>query len=364
MIDFNSMIELELYTYYERCFSAVHSLTLHDTGGDEREQLRLAVSRAIQAACLRAGPRLLEPLYEAEVVCASEDQVPAVYTVLSLRNGHFRSERQDPFSPRYTIHGVLPVRAAFGLQAAMAAQTSRKAAVQASFNGEWQAIAPTALSQSVCAAYRQRAGLPAHVPVMADLVHEGAHIIGGGGGGGGSGASASGSSNSAASRKHAWDVATDNTAAYVTDDDANAAAAAETNSGIGSDTTAAVMDTAEPEPEPVPSSNHRPARHFARGGSGRIRNGDGDGKGEGGGGKGGCGEISKTKYNAKPASRNVHREPEAQALIQRAQELELQGQAMEAMALWRRAYRMCPQLEEVPYLSQDGGRSWTRGGDS
>jgi hypothetical protein len=33
---------------------------------------------------------------------------------------------------------------------------------------------------------------------------------------------------------------------------------------------------------------------------------------------------------------------------------------MEAMQLWRRAFSLCPQLEEAPWLSQDGGATWSR----
>ena len=37
--------------------------------------------------------------------------------------------------------------------------------------------------------------------------------------------------------------------------------------------------------------------------------------------------------------------------------------AHKAMALWRRAYRMCPQLEETGWHSHDGGQNWSKGAD-
>ena len=33
---------------------------------------------------------------------------------------------------------------------------------------------------------------------------------------------------------------------------------------------------------------------------------------------------------------------------------------MDAMKLWRAAYKVCPQLEEPGYQSNDGGQTWSQ----
>eukprot|EP01045_Picozoa_sp_COSAG04_P033740 COSAG04_NODE_7101_length_1191_cov_2.307692_1_plen_122_part_00 len=59
-------------------------------------------------------------------------------------------------------------------------------------------------------------------------------------------------------------------------------------------------------------------------------------------------------------SRNEHREEEVKAWIVEAQRLEDSGQMMEAMELWRKSFKVCPQLEEASYISHDRGASWQK----
>ena len=54
-------------------------------------------------------------------------------------------------------------------------------------------------------------------------------------------------------------------------------------------------------------------------------------------------------------SRNQHREKEVKGWIVEAQELEAGGQMMEAMELWRKAFKVCPQLESQLDQSAEWG---------
>lgn len=106
----------------------------------DREQLSVAVDRAVRAACISAGPCLLEPVYEAEVMCGSEDDVVGVYSALSVRGGTITTERQHATSPAYYVRGVVPVARSFGLVGAMDAETAGSAVVQCSYRGGWQRV--------------------------------------------------------------------------------------------------------------------------------------------------------------------------------------------------------------------------------
>ena len=79
------------------------------------DQLSVAIDRAVRAACVSAGPCLLEPVFEAEVVCGSEDDVVGIYSALSVRGGTITSERQHATSPTYYVRGQVPVARSFGL---------------------------------------------------------------------------------------------------------------------------------------------------------------------------------------------------------------------------------------------------------
>ena len=110
--------------------------------GSSDMQLCLALQRVVYAACISAGPCLIEPLYDVEVVCGSEDDVVDVYRTLSQHGGAISGERQHPSSPTYYIKGRVPVARSFGLTAAIREATTGSATAQCSFRDAWQRVTP------------------------------------------------------------------------------------------------------------------------------------------------------------------------------------------------------------------------------
>ena len=281
-----------------------------DGSGAEQQQLAAAVERGVRAACVAAGLCLREPLFRAEVVCGSEDDTVGAYRVLSARGGSITHERQHPYSPTYYIQARVPVARAFGLTAQLGAETAGSATVQCCARGDdWQRVAGGAQAEGVYVSEARRrhgwaaaAELPSLASLTDQMTAEEAEEASGpsytlGGGGGGGAASA-------------WGAPAPAPGTPASDADF------------------------EPEPEPM-------------------------------GDNGGATEGSRPPRRADPRRlkaprRNEHREAEVKEWIVEAQRLEDKGQMMAAMRLWKKAFKVCPQLEEASYISRDKGESWEK----
>jgi small GTP-binding protein len=183
LYQYQSIHDLELEDFNGRDVAPVSEPAAASGGaagsddGDKEKQLHLAIERVVRAACISAAPCLLEPLYDVEVVCGSEDDVVGVYHALSERGGTISGERQHPTSPTYFVTGCVPVARSFGLTAAMGVETAGSAAVQCSFRGGWQRVVrpvaetlPAAFTRYIEAArLRQGVDVAVALPSLASL---------------------------------------------------------------------------------------------------------------------------------------------------------------------------------------------------
>lgn len=71
--------------------------------------------RACYSSFLMASPRLMEPVYECNMV-GPADSVGAVYTVLARRRGHVLQDGPVAGTPLYRVRGLIPVIDSFGFE--------------------------------------------------------------------------------------------------------------------------------------------------------------------------------------------------------------------------------------------------------
>ncbi|KAL8563308.1 hypothetical protein ACOMHN_028831 [Nucella lapillus] len=143
----------------------VHSDPAHRGGG----QIIPTTRRAMRAAMLTAAPRLLEPVFLAEVQC-TDDVIGGVMGVLAHRRGQIMEEVHSPDSPLCVIRAHLPVNESFGFTEELRGATGGKAFPQCVFD-HWQVLPgnpldPASLSGSVVTQVRQRKGLPQALPAL------------------------------------------------------------------------------------------------------------------------------------------------------------------------------------------------------
>jgi len=84
---------------------------IHRGGG----QIIPTARRVCYSAFLMATPRLMEPVFYAEIQ-APADCISAIYTVLSRRRGHVTQDVPKPGSPLYSIKAFIPVIDSFGFE--------------------------------------------------------------------------------------------------------------------------------------------------------------------------------------------------------------------------------------------------------
>ena len=110
-------------------------------------QLIPAARRCAYSAFLTAGPRLMEPMYFAEVTCPA-DCVSGIYQVLSRRRGHVTKDYPKPGSPLYIVEANLPVIEGYGFETDVRTYTSGQAMVLTSFD-HWQQVPGDPLDKSI-----------------------------------------------------------------------------------------------------------------------------------------------------------------------------------------------------------------------
>jgi len=82
--------------------------------------------RVAYSSFLLASPRMMEPVYAAEIL-APADAIQAVYTVLARRRGHVTGETPKPGTPFYTVRAFLPVIDSFGFETDLRVHTQGQA---------------------------------------------------------------------------------------------------------------------------------------------------------------------------------------------------------------------------------------------
>ena len=97
----------------------LHADAIHRGGG----QIIGTARRVYYAAELTAQPRMLEPMFLAEISGPSE-VMGGVYSVLNQRRGIIEEEIQIPGTPQNMVKCFLPVAESFGFTAALRGATA------------------------------------------------------------------------------------------------------------------------------------------------------------------------------------------------------------------------------------------------
>jgi len=95
-------------------------------------QIMPATRRSCFGAFLNAQPILLEPIYKAQIQ-APEDQLGAIYKVLTKRRGKILDTQRREGTPLVIVMGELPVAESFGLVSELRSETSGTAFSQLTF---------------------------------------------------------------------------------------------------------------------------------------------------------------------------------------------------------------------------------------
>ena len=112
----------------------LHADAIHRGGG----QIIPTARRGYYAALIKAGPRLQEPYFLAEVQ-APQECVSGIYSVLNQRRGIVNGEENVPGTTLKSIKAFLPVAESFGFTKHLRTETSGKAFPQCVFD-HWETM--------------------------------------------------------------------------------------------------------------------------------------------------------------------------------------------------------------------------------
>lgn len=134
-------------------------------------QISLASRRATLAAILSCSPRLVEPIYLAEIAC-QRSCVGSVYAVLGRRRGQIRDE-VDSGSSGVVIRSYLPVAESFGFNEELREQTQGQAFPQLTMD-HWSIIdedplQPGTSANKLLKKLRRAKGLREDPPQLSDF---------------------------------------------------------------------------------------------------------------------------------------------------------------------------------------------------
>lgn len=103
--------------------------------------------RVAYSAFLTASPRLMEPIYAAEIQTTA-DCMSAVYNVLSKRRGHVVGDSPRPGTPVYTVKALLPAIESFGFETDLRSHTQGQA-FGLSYFDHWAVVPGDPLDRSI-----------------------------------------------------------------------------------------------------------------------------------------------------------------------------------------------------------------------
>ncbi|CAG9465100.1 unnamed protein product [Pedinophyceae sp. YPF-701] len=103
--------------------------------------------RVCYSAFLMATPRLMEPVYEVEVISPA-DCLQTVYSVLAKRRGHVTSEAPKPGTPVFIFSALLPVLESFGFETDLRYHTQGQAFCTQQFD-HWTVVPGDPLDRTV-----------------------------------------------------------------------------------------------------------------------------------------------------------------------------------------------------------------------
>lgn len=123
--------------------ATISSSVVHRGGG----QIIPTTRKVCYSSFLTASPRLMEPIYLAEIQ-APADCVSALYAVLARRRGHVTQDMPKSGTPLYTIRALIPVIDSCGFETDLRTHTQGQAFVQQVFS-HWQMVPGDPLDKSI-----------------------------------------------------------------------------------------------------------------------------------------------------------------------------------------------------------------------
>lgn len=110
-------------------------------------QIIPTVRRATYSSFLTASPRLMEPMYLAEIQ-APGDCLSPIYNILSKRRGHVTKDAPKPGTPFYLVHALLPVIESWGFETDLRYHTQGQAFCLTVFD-HWSIVPGDPLDRSI-----------------------------------------------------------------------------------------------------------------------------------------------------------------------------------------------------------------------
>jgi elongation factor 2 len=145
----------------------MHADAIHRGAG----QIMPPTKRAIYAAQLRSGAKLLEPLYRCDITVPNQ-AIAGVYTTLSARRAVVEGSEEQKGAPVTKIIAFVPVLESFGFTQLLRQNTSGQAFPVMIFD-HWEAVNGDCLDEtsqaySILAAVRERKGMKKEMPKFND----------------------------------------------------------------------------------------------------------------------------------------------------------------------------------------------------
>lgn len=143
----------------------LHADAIHRGGG----QMIPTARRVLYASELTGSPRLMEPVYLAEIQ-TPEHAMGGIYGVLNRRRGHVIAEERRAGTPLFNLKAYLPVLESFGFTADLRSHTQGQAFPQCVFD-HWQVVQGDPLdlkskAHDIVMGVRKRKGLEGDIPPL------------------------------------------------------------------------------------------------------------------------------------------------------------------------------------------------------
>ena len=106
-----------------------------------------ASRRAAYSSFLLANPRIMEPIYHAEIMCP-QDCVQVIYNILLKRRAHVFFEEARPGTPFHTLKVEIPVLDSFGFETDIRTATVGQAMVLSQFD-HWSMVPGNPLDKDI-----------------------------------------------------------------------------------------------------------------------------------------------------------------------------------------------------------------------
>jgi elongation factor 2 len=150
----------------------MHADAIHRGAG----QIMPPCKRAMFACQLKSEPRLLEPMYLADITVPNQ-AAAGVYSTLNARRSVVDSKEDQVGTPICKIRAFVPVLESFGFTSFLRQNTGGQAFPQMIFS-HWQIangnpLDPGTQANGICLAARKRKGLKDELPVFGDYLHGG-----------------------------------------------------------------------------------------------------------------------------------------------------------------------------------------------